>query len=125
MTNRESNTITVIDTTRHAQIGEIKTGGKGPVRCDVTPDGRYLVYALMHDHKIEIADLETRRPVAQIAVEGDPISLSVSRDGQYAFASSEEIGMVHVISLMIRKLVRSFKTPKGAGPDPVLMVTAK
>ncbi len=33
--------------------------------------------------------------------------------------------MVHVISLKNRKLVRSFKTPKGAGPDPVLMVTAK
>ncbi|MCC7234067.1 MAG: beta-propeller fold lactonase family protein [Bryobacterales bacterium] len=125
VTNRESGTITVIDTARHAQIGEIRTGGKGPVRCDVTPDGRYLVYALMHDHKIEIADLETRRPVAQIAVEGEPISLSVSADGQYAFASSEEIDMVHVISLKTRKLVRSFKTPKGAGPDPVLMVKAK
>ena len=123
--NRESDVITVIDTSRHAQIGEIKTGGKGPVRVDVTPDGRYLVYALMHDHKIEIADLETRMPVAQIPVEGEPISLSVSADGQYAFASSEEIDMVHIISLKDRKLVRSFKTPKGAGPDPVIMVSEK
>lgn len=125
VTNRESGVITVIDTTRHAPIGEIKTGGKGPVRCDVTPDGRYLVYALMHEHKIEIADLETRQPVAQIAVEGEPISLSVSQDGQYAFASSEEIDTVHIISLKDRKLLRSFKTPKGAGPDPVLLVNIK
>ena len=123
--NRESHTITIIDTTRHAQVGVIKTGGKGPVRMDVTPDGRYLVYALMHDHKIEIADLQTRQPVAQIAVEGEPISLSVSADGKFAFASSEEIDTVHIISLADRKLVRSFKTPKGAGPDPVLMVSAK
>ena len=125
VTNRESAAITVIDTSRHAQVGEIKTGGKGPVRIDVTPDGRYLVYALMHDHKIEIADLQTRMPVGQIAVEGEPISLSVSADGLYAFASSEEIDTVHIISLKDRKLVRSFKTPKGAGPDPVLMVGAK
>ena len=123
--NRESGTITIVDTTRQAQVGRIKTGGKGPVRLDVTPDGRYLVYALMHDHKIEIADLEIRKPVAQIAVEGEPISLSVSADGAYAFASSEEIDTVHIISLKDRKLVRSFKTPKGAGPDPVLMVSAK
>ena len=123
--NRESGTITIYDTTRHAQVGEIKTGGKGPVRVDVTPDGRYLVYALMHDHKIEIADLETRMPVAQIDVEGEPISLSISTDGQYAFASSEEIDTVHIISMADRKLVRSFKTPKGAGPDPVWRVTTR
>jgi len=125
VTNRESGTITIIDTTRQAQVGLIKTGGKGPVRVDVTPDGRYLVYALMHAHKIEIADLQTRLPVAQIPVEGEPISLSVSGDGQYAFASSEEIDTVHIISLKDRKLVRSFKTPKGAGPDPVLLVSGK
>ena len=35
---------------------------------------------------------------------------------------SEEIDTVHVISLKDRKLVRSFKTPKGAGPDPVIMI---
>jgi YVTN family beta-propeller protein len=121
--NRESGSITIIDTSRQAQVGEIKTRGKGPVRMDVTPDGRYLVYALMHDHKIEIADLETRLPVAQIPVEGEPISLSISDDGQYAFASSEEIDTVHILSLKDRKLLRSFKTPKGAGPDPVLMVS--
>ena len=120
--NRESGTITIIDTARYAAIGEIKTGGKGPVRVAITPDGRYLVYALMHGQKIEIADLETRRPVAQIAVEGDPISISVSRDGAYALAASEEIDTVHIISLKERRLVRSFKTPKGAGPDPVILI---
>jgi len=125
VTNRESGAITVIDTTRHAQVGEIKTGGKGPVRIDVTPDGRYLVYALMHDHAIEIADVETRMPVARIPVEGEPISLSVSADGKYALAASEEIDTVHILSLTDRKLVRSFKTPKGAAPDPVIMVNAK
>ena len=122
--NRESSSITIFDTARHAPVGEIKTGN-GPVRMDVTPDGRYLVYALMHDHKIEIADLETRAPVAQIPVEGEPISLSISSDGQYAFAASEEIDTVHIISLSDRKVLRTFKTPKGAGPDPVILVNTK
>jgi len=122
VTNRESGAITIIDTARQAAIGEIKTGGKGPVRVAVTPDGRFLVYALMHDHKIEITDLATRRPVAQISVDGEPISISVSPDGAYALAASEEIDTVHVISLKERKLLRSFKTPKGAGPDPVVLI---
>jgi YVTN family beta-propeller protein len=121
VTNRESASITVIDTGRQAAVSEIKTG-KGPVRIGITPDGRYLVYALMHERKIEITDLETRRPVAQIGVEGQPVSLTVSRDGKYAFASSEEIDTVHIISLEERKLVRSFQTAKGAAPDPVILV---
>ena len=120
--NRDSGTISVIDVERQAAIGSIKTGGKGPVRIDITPDGATLVYALMHDHKIEFADVARRRPMAQIGVEGDPISLSVSKDGKYAFASAEEKDTVFVISVPERKLIRSFKTAPGAAPDPVMLV---
>ncbi|MEZ5351305.1 MAG: hypothetical protein R2762_01605 [Bryobacteraceae bacterium] len=119
--NREAASITVIDAGRQAAIGEIATG-KGPVRLAETPDGKSLVYALMHDHAVGIADLATRREVAQVPVEGDPVSLSVSADGKWAFAASEEKDLVHVVSLGERKLVRSFSTAKGAGPDPVIMV---
>lgn len=120
--NRDSGSISVIDVERQAAIGQIKTGGKGPVRIGITPDGATLIYALMHDHKIEFADVERRRPVAQIGVDGEPISLSVSKDGKYAFASAEEKDTVYVISVPGRKLIRSFKTAPGAAPDPVVLV---
>ena len=120
--NREAATVTIIDTERHAAIGEIRTG-KGPVRIGITPDGKTLVYALMHDRKIEFTDLDTRRPVAQVAVDGDPISISVSADGKFAFAAAEEKDTVYVISVPERKLVRQFQTAKGAGPDALLLVT--
>jgi YVTN family beta-propeller protein len=120
--NRESSSITVIDTARQAALGDIATG-KGPVRLDLTPDGRMLIAALMHEHAVGFVDLATRREVARVAVEGDPVSISVSPDGQYAFASSEEKDLVHVISVADRKLVRSFPTEKGAGPDPAILVS--
>jgi YVTN family beta-propeller protein len=119
--NRESATISVIDTTRQAAIGEIRTG-RGPVRIGVTPDGRTLVYAMMHHKRIGFADTETRRQTGFIEVDGEPISLHISADGKTATAAAEEADTVYVVSIPDQKLIRQFKTEKGAGPDPVMLV---
>jgi YVTN family beta-propeller protein len=117
--NRESATISVIDTAKNAVTGTIATG-KGPVRAGITPDGKTLVYALMHDRKIGLADTATRREVATIAVGGSPVSLTVSPDGRTAYASAEDDDTVYVVSIPQKKLLKSFRTTKGAGPDPVI-----
>ena len=111
----------MIDVARQAAIGEIRTG-KGPVRIGIVPDGSTLIYALMHDQKIEFADVSRRRPVAQVSVDGSPVSMTVSPDGQYAFAAAEEKDKVFVLSVPGRKLVRAFETAKGAGPDAIAVV---
>jgi len=119
--NRESASITVVDTTRRAAIGEIRTG-RGPVRIGITPDGRTLVYALMHDKRIGFADTETRRQTGFVELDGQPISLHVSADGKTATAAAEEADTVYIVSIPDQKLIRQFKTEKGAGPDPVMLV---
>ena len=119
--NRESASITVIDVARQAAIGEIRTG-KGPVRIGIVPDGSTLIYALMHDQKIEFADVSRRRPVTQVGVDGSPVSMTISPDGQYALAAAEEKDRVFVVSVPGRKLVRTFETAKGAGPDAIAVV---
>lgn len=117
--NRESGTVSVIDTSKNAVVATIQTG-KGPVRAAVTPDGRTLVYALMHDKQIGMIDTATRRQVTTVPVSGTPISLTLSSDGRTACASAEEEDTVFVISVPARRVVKTLKTPKGAGPDPVL-----
>jgi YVTN family beta-propeller protein len=119
--NRESASITVIDTERHAAVAELKTG-RGPVRVDITPEGRYLVYALMHDKAVQILDLETHQVVATIPVEGEPVSLHLSHDGRYALASAQDMDLVHIVSLPERKVLRTIQTPRGSAPDPAMLV---
>lgn len=121
---RESANITVIDTERQGAISAIRTG-RGPVRIAVTPDGKTLVYALMHDKRIGFADPQSRRQVAVLNVDANPISMMLSRDGKIATASAEEADTVYVISVPERKLIRQFKTEKGAGPDPAVLVTLR
>jgi hypothetical protein len=44
----------------------------------------------------------------------------MSRDGALAYAGIQDQDKVVVISVKDRKVARTFQTPKGAGPDPVL-----
>jgi YVTN family beta-propeller protein len=117
--NRESATISVIDTAKNAPAGQITTG-KGPVRIAITPDGKTLVYALMHDKQVGFADTASRKQVGQLALTGSPVSLTLSEDGRTAFASAEDNDTFFVVSVPDRKLLRSIKTESGAHPDPVL-----
>lgn len=122
--NREAQKISVIGTAKQAVVAEIRTG-KGPVRIALTPDGKLLVYALIHDEAVEIADPAARKVLASVKLGGRPVSLSISPDGQRAFASAEDQDTVYVVSIPNRKIVQSFKTAPGAGPDPVLEIPAR
>jgi DNA-binding beta-propeller fold protein YncE len=110
--------ISIIDTGKQIEIGRIASG-KGPNRIGLTPDERYLVYSLIDENKVEIADPKARKVLGQVSLGGRPVSLNVSRDGKYAFASAQDDDMVYVVSIVERQITRTIKTPKGAGPDPV------
>ena len=62
-------------------------------------------------------------PIAQHVALDSSFSLgefSVSADGKLAYCSVQDQDTVYVISIAGRSILRSFKTPRGAGPDPVL-----
>ena len=118
MTNSDGNSISILDTRSHQMVGTIQTG-KGPGRVALTADGKTLVYNLQAGHGVGFADIATRRQTAEVPIGGAPLSLSISRDGAFAYAGIQDQDKVVVISVKDRKVARSFQTPKGAGPDPV------
>ena len=122
--NRESASLTVIDTSRNSAIANIPTG-KGPVRIALTPDGNTLVYALMHDKKIGFANPRTRRQTDYLILPLQPVSLDLSPDGAHAFASAEESDIVYVISMAQKRILQEIHTAQGAGPDPVFQISLK
>jgi len=116
--NLDADNITVIDTAKKAVADRIPTG-KGPVRLQLTPDERQLVYSLMNANKVQFMDLAARKVIGEIELGGQPVSMNLSPDGKLAYASLEGDDTICVISVPERKLLRKFKTPPGAGPDPV------
>lgn len=119
--NRDSHEITIIDTQKYAPVAQIPTG-KSPVRVSLTSDGTTLIYALFGENKVGFADVAARREVMKVDLEGQPVSLEMSADGRYAFAGAQDAGIVYVISVADRKVVRQFRTAEGAGPDPILQI---
>lgn len=124
VTNRESASITVIDTAKQQAIASIQTG-KGPVRIALTPDGGKLVYALMHEKKVAFADPKLRTQTDYVIVPGEPVSCTLSQDGKFAFASAETSDVIYVIDIAAKKIAREIRMAKGSGPDPVLDMPAR
>ena len=122
--NRDSASLTVIDTTRNTAIANIPTG-KGPLRIALTPDGTTLVYALTLDKKIAFANPKTRTQTDYLILPQQPVSLELSPDGAHAFASAEESDTVYVISVGQKRIIRELHTAKGSGPDPVFQISLK
>lgn len=116
---RESNVISIIDTEHDSVVGEVATG-RGPNRVRLTPDEKLLVYSLVHDSQIGIADVAAREQIATIDLAGAPVSLQMSRDGTRILTASQDSDEVYVVSLAERRILTRFKTARGAGPDPVL-----
>ena len=48
--------------------------------------------------------------------------MSLSRDGKFAFTGIQEQDKIVEISVAARRVTRTFSAPKGAGPDPVIIL---
>jgi DNA-binding beta-propeller fold protein YncE len=86
----------------------------------VTPDGKTRVYALQQAHAVGFADVATRKEIGEADAGGPTMSISLSPDGKTAYTGIQEQDRVVAVSVASREAIRSFSTPKGAGPDPVI-----
>lgn len=119
--NREAAQISIIDTATQSLKGTIKTAA-GPVRAKVTHDNTEIVYALYHAKAVGIADLKSRKELVTLPLAGQPVSLDLSEDGRFAFASAQDIQKVYVINIKERKISHVIETPPDMFPDPVMVV---
>jgi len=122
LTNAESNKISLINTATDKVIGEIATATY-PNRVAITPDGKMLVYSLgQGGEAVGFADTTSRKQTATVALGGQPLSLTLTKDGKYAFSGIQSQGKIHVIDVAQRKIIRTITTPTDAGPDPALPI---
>jgi DNA-binding beta-propeller fold protein YncE len=120
VTCRDSGTIQVIDTASKLAVGEIKTG-LGVNRINLTPDEGTLVYSIGGEAKfVAFADVASLQETGRIELGGPPLSCTLSKKGDYAFAGVQDSDEIYVISVADRKIVQVIKTPEGHGPDPVM-----
>lgn len=121
VTCRDAGRIDIVDTASKANIGSIPTG-PGVNRVVATPDEKLLVYSLQLGNAVGIAEIEQRREVAQIPLGGAPLSISLSKDGRFAFAGVQDEDQIWIVSVADSEVVQVIDTPPGMGPDPVIEI---
>jgi YVTN family beta-propeller protein len=124
MTNSDGNSITIIDVARQENIGRIATG-KGPNRIALTPDGKTLVFSMQAGEAVGWVDITARKQTLEVKLPGPPLSMTFSPDAQYAYIGVQDHDTVTVVSVSGHTIIKSFKTPAGAGPDPVLALVSR
>ena len=117
----DEGSIDIIDTREKVRTGRIATG-PGVNRIVATPDEKLLVYSLQAGRAVGIADVSTGREVAQIPLGGAPLSISLSRDGRFAFAGVQDEDQIWIVSVADREVAQVIDTPPGTGPDPVVEI---
>jgi YVTN family beta-propeller protein len=119
ITLEDDNAIAILDTGKNEIVGRIRTG-RSPNRVAVTPDGKLLVYSMQLAGAVGFADIATRRQIAEVPVGGQTMSIALSPDAQFAYTGIQEHDTIAVVSVRDRKLVRTFKTAPGSGPDAII-----
>jgi YVTN family beta-propeller protein len=120
--NRDGAQLSIIDTAALKVVRTIKTS-PGPVRIALTPDERFAVYGVLDERAVEWVDTKANAVAGRVdlpAALGQIVSLHLSHDGSIAYAANENMDTVYAVSLAEKKIVRTFKTPKGYAPDPVV-----
>jgi YVTN family beta-propeller protein len=119
--HRDANTVAIIDTAAWEVRGEITTGEQ-PVRCGLTTDEKTLACALYGDQALGFADVESRKEVGRLELDGSPVSLEMQEDGETALSCAQDADICYVVSVPERRILHTVPVEEGAGPDPALLL---
>ena len=111
--NLGSGTTSVIDLAGDGQVTKTLDTGEGTEGIAVTPDGEE-VWVTARSGSVAVIDTETNEIVATQPVEGTPIRVEITPDGERALVSCLEAGEVVVFDVAARAPITRIET--GSGP---------
>jgi YVTN family beta-propeller protein len=135
VTNREANSISVVDAGSMRTLATIPSA-EFPIRVKITPDGRRAVVTNARSSELRVFDVSTRAPVATLRFPLDsaqargtllgerfagsavPIGVLVTPDGARAFvatAATDQIAEVDLRRMAVVRYLRAGREPDGLG----------
>ncbi len=106
--------IKVVDTVNHVDAG-ISIGASGPLRGEISPDGRRLYAGLPGENQVLVVDTASNTVLTAIAVGAQPHGIAFSADGAYAFVANRASDSVSVIDTGVPAVI----TTLPVGTEPV------
>ena len=115
VTNREANTISILDARSDTVTESIPAGGVMPIRVKFLPNGKSALVSLAQSNKVVVFDVQSRKAIQEIETGSAPVGILVTPDGKRAFVANTMSNQVSVIDLATWKVVKSFSP--GTEPD--------
>jgi outer membrane autotransporter protein len=100
ITNRDSNSVSVVDTATNSVTSTLALGiGTAPIGLATTPDGRFAYVANSGTNTISVIDLATNKvTTAPISLGLSPFGVATSPDGKSAFITNNGSNTVSVFN---------------------------
>jgi YVTN family beta-propeller protein len=115
VSNRLSETISVIDLTVNQEIGPQIFVGDQPEGLEVTPDNQFLYVAQGSTNTVAVIDLQTRTVVDHVIVGERPRDVAISPDGNFVYTVSSFSRTISVIDTTTNEEIRQI----AVGFEPV------
>jgi YVTN family beta-propeller protein len=115
VSNREDNTISVIDVARSEVLRTFSSHGEFPVKLRIRPDGLEVWVANNRSSSIAVFDARAFQHKGNVEVGSRPLGIIFSEDSSRAFVSRPGAAQVLEISTHDFEILRTIETPKS--PD--------
>jgi YVTN family beta-propeller protein len=106
--NPDNGTVTLVDTTTHQALNEIKVGEK-PEGVTWIGAGPLAAVTIYREDKVVLVDTQLGRVVDQLAVACEPYGIVANRDGSRLWVTHEYPGSVTEIDVNQRKILSETK----------------
>lgn len=99
LAGQTSGDISVVNPSTRSTVGSTITLGGSLSDIAITPDGSTALVSVVDQDLVQMVDLGTRAVTGTIPVGDGPQSLTISRDGRYAYTANRNANTVSVIRL--------------------------
>jgi YVTN family beta-propeller protein len=126
-TNREADTISIIETGTNQVVDNLPCPGF-PIRLKFSPDGKMALITCYEENCVAVFDVASRREVRRIRPNDsfpfrNPIGLAIEPEGRRAFFSDTRWDRVLIVDLKALAIVD--RIPTGKEPDGLAYVPAR
>jgi YVTN family beta-propeller protein len=114
VTNGESNSVTILDTTTNRVISTIEGVGGDPQQIVIHPEGKFAYVPGFDTANVHVVDLVGKRIIATIPVGDNPQSIAISPGGERVYVVNLHSPQAMVIDTATNKVIAKFTTGEGA-----------
>ena len=117
VTNREADTLSVIDTDTLTVVAKLACG-VFPLRIAFTKNGRHALVACTRSNAVAIIDADARKETQRVTLAGDaqPAGILLSRDGKKAYVAqmaARSLAEIDIATFTVTRTIATGDVPDG------------